>query len=96
VTLHTALPNKIFPSDHLALVCELTWNDDSWKWSFKKKSYCFLHVQYVWYIDWFCWIICRRSVVKIVTVLSFIDSVITCLLSLALICWLVNVTVGHK
>ena len=25
VTRFTALPNPVFPSDHLALVCDLTW-----------------------------------------------------------------------
>lgn len=26
VTLHTALPSVVFPSDHIALICDLTWN----------------------------------------------------------------------
>lgn len=26
VTLHTALPSVVFPSDHIAQVCDLTWN----------------------------------------------------------------------
>ena len=26
VTLYTALPNAVFPSDHLPLVCELEWS----------------------------------------------------------------------
>ena len=25
VTQYTALPNVVFPSDHIALVCDLTW-----------------------------------------------------------------------
>jgi len=25
VTMYTALPNAVFPSDHLSLVCELQW-----------------------------------------------------------------------
>ena len=25
VTLHTAIPSVVFPSDHLAQVCDLTW-----------------------------------------------------------------------
>ena len=28
VTQHTALPNILFPSDHLALVCDITWTLD--------------------------------------------------------------------
>ena len=27
VTRHVALPNAVFPSDHMALVCELGWRD---------------------------------------------------------------------
>lgn len=26
VTLHTGLPSVVFPSDHIAQVCDLTWN----------------------------------------------------------------------
>ena len=26
VTMYTALPNVVFPSDHLSLVCELEWS----------------------------------------------------------------------
>ena len=29
VTLYTALPNVVFPSDHLPLVCELEWSGSS-------------------------------------------------------------------
>ena len=25
VTMYTALPNAVFPSDHIALICDLTW-----------------------------------------------------------------------
>ena len=27
VTLHVALPSVVHPSDHIALVCDLKWND---------------------------------------------------------------------
>ena len=32
VTRHIALPNAVFPSDHLALVCELGWKADRWSY----------------------------------------------------------------
>ena len=28
VTQHTALPNRHFPSDHLPLVCDITWSQE--------------------------------------------------------------------
>lgn len=27
VTRHTALPNIVFPSDHLAVICDVAWTD---------------------------------------------------------------------
>ena len=29
VLQYTALPNQMFPSDHLALICDLTWKQDN-------------------------------------------------------------------